>query len=90
MLVHFPCLKCSRAVAENHKSVQCNICDKWVHIACNNLNIYKYKKLQKDKSPWYCICCLQKKLPYCSIGNDVPTASCMEIEYFLHMCKIYL
>ena len=30
-----------------------------------------YKKLQKDKSPWYCICCLQKELPYCSIDSDV-------------------
>ena len=31
--------------------------------------MYTYKKLQKDKSPWYCICCLQKELPHCSIGN---------------------
>ena len=30
-----------------------------------------YKKLQKDKSPWYCICCLQKELLYCSIDSDV-------------------
>ena len=71
MVVQFPCLKCSRAVAKNHKAVQCDICDKWVHIACNNLNTYTYKKLQKDKSPWYCICCLQKELPYCSIDSDV-------------------
>ena len=30
-----------------------------------------YKKLEKDKSPWYCICCLQKELKYCSIDSDV-------------------
>ena len=71
MVVQFPCLKCNRAVAKDLKAVQCDICDKWVHIACNNLNTYKYKKLQKDKSPWYCICCLQKELPYCSIDSDV-------------------
>ena len=29
------------------------------------------QKLQKDKSPWHCICCLQKELPRCSISNDV-------------------
>ena len=28
------------------------------------------KKLQKDKSPAYCICCLQNELPYCSIDSD--------------------
>ena len=32
-LVQFPCLKCNRAVAKNHKAVQCDICDKWVQIA---------------------------------------------------------
>ena len=51
--------------------MQCDICDKWIHIACNNLSTYTHKKLQKDKSPWYCICCLQRELPYCSIGDDV-------------------
>ena len=71
MVVPFPCLKCNRAVAKNHKAVQCDICDKWVHIACNNLNTYTYKKLLKDKSPWYCICCLQEELPHCSIDSDV-------------------
>ena len=33
--------------------------------------MYTYKKLQKDKSLWYCICCLQKELPSCSVGDDV-------------------
>ena len=71
MVVQFPCLKCNKAVAKNHKAVQCDICDKWIHIASNNLNTYMYKKVQKDKSFWYCICCLQKERPYCSIDNDV-------------------
>ena len=82
MVVQFPCSKYNRAIAKNPKAVQCDICDKWVHIACNNLDMYTYKKLQKDKSPWYCTCCLQKELPYCSIGN-VLIASCMKKEYFL-------
>ena len=38
---------------------------------CNNLNTYMFKKLQKDKSLWYCIYCLQKELPYCSIDSDI-------------------
>ena len=35
------------------------------------INSYTHKKLLKDKSPWHCICCFQKGLPYCSIDNDV-------------------
>ena len=44
--------------------MQCDLCDSWVHIACNNLNLYTYRKLQKDKSPWYCMCWFRKELPY--------------------------
>ena len=60
--------------------MQCDVCDKRVHIACSNLNIYTYHKLQKDKSRWYCICCLQKELPYCSINSDV-------LNNFIHRNK---
>ena len=47
MLVQFPCLKCNRAVAKNHKALQCNICDKSFHLACNNLNTYAYNENSK-------------------------------------------
>ena len=69
MVVQFPCLVCNRTVAKNHRAVQCDLCDSWVHIACNNLNLYTYRKLQKDKSPWCCMCCFRKELPYGSIND---------------------
>ena len=69
MVVQFPCLVCNRTVAKKHRAVQCDLCDSWVHIACNNLNLYTYRKLQKDKSPWYWMCCFQKELPYGSIND---------------------
>ena len=39
MIVKYQCLVCNRAVAKNHKTVQCD-CDRWVHIACNYLNVH--------------------------------------------------
>ena len=63
-------LVCNRAVVKNHRTEQCDLCDSWVHIACNNLNVYTYQKLQKDKSPWYRICCFRKELPY---GSTIDT-----------------
>ena len=54
MVVQFPCLVCN--IVKNYRAVQCNLRDFWVHIACNNLNLYTYWKLQKAKSPWYCMC----------------------------------
>ena len=70
MTLKYPCLVCNRAVAKNHKAVQCDCRDKWVHIACNYLNVHTYRKLQKDKSPWYCLCCLKKEMPFCSLKNE--------------------
>ena len=70
MTVKYPCIVCNRAVAKNHKAVQCDCCDRWVHIACNYLNVYTYRKLQKDKSPWYCLYCLKKEMPFCSLKNE--------------------
>ena len=67
MVVQFPCLVCNRAVAKNHRAVQCDLCDSWV--ASNNLNVCTYQKLQKDKSLWYCICCFRKELPYGSTND---------------------
>ena len=69
MVVQSPCLVCNRTVAKNCRAVQCDLRDSWVHIACNNLNLYTNRKLQKDKSPWYCMCCFRKELPYGSIND---------------------
>ena len=69
MVVQFSCLVGNRNTAKNHRAVQCDLCDSWIHIACNNLNLYTYRKLQKDKSPWYCICCFGRELPYGFIND---------------------
>ena len=67
--MQFPCLVCNTTVAKKQRAVQCDLCNSWVHIACNNLNLYTYWKLQKDKSPWHCMCCFRKELAYGSIND---------------------
>ena len=69
MVVQFPCLLFNRTAAKNHRAVQCDLCDSWVHIVCNNLNLDTYQKLQKDKFLWYCMCCFWKELSYGSIND---------------------
>ena len=81
MVVQVPCLKCNSVVANNHRAVQCDLCDSWVHIACSNLNVYRYRKLQKDKSPWYCMCCFRKEVPYGST-NDTQLKKILHGEAF--------
>ena len=78
MVVQFPCLVCIRAVSKNHRTVQCDLCDSWVHIACNNLNVYR--NLPKGKSPWYFTCCFRKKPPYGS-NNDTQLKKLLHGEF---------
>ena len=70
VIIKYLCLASDRAFAKNHKAVKCDCCDRWFHIACNYLNVYTYRKLQKDKSPWYCLCCLKKEMPFCFLKNE--------------------
>ena len=69
MNIKFPCGVCCKPVANNHNALCCDSCDSWVHIKCNFLNKYTYKKLQKDKSPWFCINCIKSQLPFQSQVN---------------------
>ena len=71
MIIKYPCSVCNRELSQkNHKAVQCGCCDSWVHIACNYLHVYTYRKLQNDKSPWYCLHCLKKEISFCSLKNE--------------------
>ena len=54
--------KFSRRICEKNGSdkdkavqIQCDLCELWVHIKCNNPTDYRY--LQNSNKPWYCIEC---------------------------------
>ena len=70
MVPQFPYLIYEKAVAKNHKAVCCDVCNKWVHIGCNNINTYTYRKLKKSDAPWYCKECLKKLMPFSNVTNN--------------------
>lgn len=46
----YPCTICDLEVKNSGTSIQCNLCDKWVHTTSVDIGNDKYEKLQK-KSP---------------------------------------
>ena len=40
---YIPCAVCEKSVAINHEAVYCRICNRWIHIRCNNI----WKKILK-------------------------------------------
>ena len=51
MAEHYPCRVCTLEVEDDGESGQCDLCDKWIHIKCAEINHEKYKKLKKIR---YC------------------------------------
>ena len=49
-MVKFSCKICTKAVASNHRAIQCDICDIWVHVKCNKMNSQTYYLLRKDNT----------------------------------------
>ena len=37
-MIKSPCDISQKTVAKRHKAICCDLCDKWIHIACNNLD----------------------------------------------------
>ena len=65
---HYPCRVCSLEVEDDDKSVQCDLCDRWIHIKCAEINHQKYEKLKKDPIAWYCVDCTTE-LPFSTFSN---------------------
>ena len=82
MHVNYLCDICKKTVAKNHNAICCDKCNQWVHITCNKITKYCYKKLQKDKSPWYWRQCIGKVIPFSNL-TDVQLNRLMKERYLI-------
>ena len=65
----FPCKICAKNVHDKDKAVQCDLCELWIHIKCNNLNYLDYRYLQNCDESWYCIECCSTIFPFNSLTS---------------------
>ena len=85
MNIKYPCGICKKAVANNQKAIECDICHFWVHCKCNFVPISEYNDLmddannnlinEKDKKKWICITC---------INNNISLGNLDDKEFYLH------
>ena len=62
----FPCKLCNKNINDRDAAIQCDICQFWVHLRCNKLNLVDFKYLQESTYPWFCLSCCSVILP---LGN---------------------
>ena len=67
-MTKFPCSSCEKNVNTNHRSIQCDICDHWIHLKCNFLNSKDYDNL-KISDPVFCIKCFETIIPLPKLYN---------------------
>ena len=48
------------------KAICCDLCSKWIHIKCNNLNDLDYEYLKSNDETWYCKTCIHDILLFCN------------------------
>ena len=68
MAEQYSCGVCKHEVNDHDGSVQCDLCDRWNHINCVEINKRKHEKLIKDPLPWYCPSCMSE-IPFSQINN---------------------
>ena len=67
--IKFPCKICKNNVTNSDQAIQCDLCDSWVHIKCNDLNYIDYKFPQNSNDPWFCILCCSEIFPFSTVKN---------------------
>ena len=60
------CPFCEKIVKTRDKAICCDLCNKWIHIKCNNLNDLDYEYLKSNDETWYCKTCIHEILPLCN------------------------
>lgn len=52
------CVDCGHAVVARDKGIECEVCDRWFHIKCQDIGDDTYKFLKKNPGAhWYCKVC---------------------------------
>jgi len=66
----YPCGVCSKPVKANQRSVQCEVCQYWLHTRCIGMSPEKYSELQNSDDSWCCTKCQREALPLWNISNS--------------------
>ena len=67
-MTKFPCSSCEKNVNKNHRAIQCDICDRWIHIKCNFLNSKDYECLKNSEESFICIKCIECNIPFSKLS----------------------
>ena len=69
-----PCSLCNKNVLDNQDAIQCDTCDKWCHIKCENISKEVYNSMNDPNKDWHCMFCQVKashsRFPFTLVDTD--------------------
>ena len=71
----FPHKICAKTVHDKDKA-QCDLCELWIHIKCNNINYLDYRYLQNCDESRFCIECSSTIFPFNSLTSNKNFLAC--------------
>ena len=72
----FPFRTYAKNVHDKGKAVQCDLCEFWIYIKCDNLNCLDYRYLQNCDESWYCIECCSSIFAFNSLLSNKNFLAC--------------
>ena len=67
--IKFFCKICENNVTNSEQAIQCDLCNSWDHIKCNDVNYIEYKFLQNSNDPWFGISFCNEIFPFNIVKN---------------------
>ncbi len=68
----YPCGICSKTVGQRMRAVQCDLCNYWNHIKCDEIDVNTYNLLKKSNESdlYYCKICKEEIFVFQTLNND--------------------
>ena len=73
------CGICKKTIAKNHRKILCQVCNEYVHMNCNQIDVKTYNKIQREKSPQTCLRCHTNNLPFQNLSETQFIAETQDI-----------
>ena len=66
------CGICLKRVNKNHRYLLCKLCNKRIHIKCNEIDGNTYNSLKENSDNWFCLLCHESIFPFFSSDDKEP------------------
>ena len=85
--IAFPCKLCNKNINDSDAAIQSDICQFWVHLRCNKLNLVDHKYLQGSTDCWFHLSCCSIILPTVNLTEKHFSYTVLKVNKSVYTAK---